>query len=82
MTDFCSLWIATANNGLQYVPSSFYKFCELQGIQHIKIAPYSPRSNGKVKKLIQKYNSAHTTKGIQKAVPYSWFLSHGLIFAF
>ena len=40
------------DNGPQFVATSFQKFCESRGIQHIKTAPYSPRCNGEAERLV------------------------------
>ena len=63
-----------SDNGPQFVATSFQKFCVSRRIQHIRTAPYSPRSNGKAERLVQTFKNAiekkdpHTNTEIQEAV--------------
>ena len=61
------------DNGPQFIVL-FQKFCETQGIHHIKKVPYSPRSNGEVERLLQTFKKdiekrdPHTNDKIQEAI--------------
>ena len=63
-----------SDNGPQFVATSFQKFCESEGIQHIRIAPYSPKSNGEAERLVQTFKNTiekrepHTNADIQDTV--------------
>ena len=63
-----------SDNGPQFFATLFQKFCESQGIQHIRTAPYSSRSNGEAERLVQTFKNAiekrdsHTNAEIQEAV--------------
>lgn len=41
-----------SDNGPQFCSSTFKKFCNLYGIQHITSAPYHPQSNGRAEKFV------------------------------
>ena len=53
-------------NGPQFIATSFQKFCEARGIQHIRTAPYSYRSNGEAERLVQTFKNA-----IEKRDPHT-----------
>ena len=45
-------------NGQQFVSEEFATFAKLNGIKHIKSAPYHPSTNGAVKRLVQTFKKA------------------------
>ena len=46
------------DNGPQLVSEEFQEFTRSNGIQHIKIAPYHPRSNGMAERFVQTFKTA------------------------
>ena len=42
-----------SDNGFQFIASEFQQFCQQNGIQHIKVAPYHPSSNGLAERTVQ-----------------------------
>jgi transposase InsO family protein len=42
-----------SDNGPAYLSRSFAKACKALGLKHIRIRPYTPRTNGKAERLIQ-----------------------------
>ena len=55
-----------SDNGPQFTASEFQQFCNSRGIVHSTIAPYHPRSNGEVKRLVATFKNS-----IEKANPSS-----------
>ena len=53
-----------SDNGPQFIVSQFEKFCRFRGIVHSTIAPYQPRSNGEIKRLVETFKTS-----IEKANP-------------
>ena len=46
------------DNGPQFVSEEFQEFTRSNEIQHIKIAPYHPRSNGMAERFVQTFKTA------------------------
>ena len=46
------------DNGPQFVATEFEEFTQKNGIKHIKVAPYHPRSNGLAERFVQTFKSA------------------------
>ena len=46
------------DNGPQFVSEEFATFAKLNGIKHIKSAPYHPPTNGAVERLVQTFKKA------------------------
>ena len=42
-----------SDNGSAYISKAFAKACSALGLKHIRTRPYTPRTNGKAKRLIQ-----------------------------
>ena len=42
-----------SDNGSQFVAKEFQEFCKANGIQHIRVAPYHPSSNGLAERAVQ-----------------------------
>ena len=55
-----------SDNGPQFAASEFQQFCNSRGIVHSTIAPYHPRSNGEVERLVATFKNS-----IEKANPSS-----------
>ena len=71
------------DNGLQFVAGEFRTFCELNGIRHIRLAPYHPSSNGLAERGVQvfKQGFCKTTSGtvydhIAQFLFQYWLASH------
>lgn len=41
------------DNGSPFISTAFKRLCDVTGIRHIRTRPYTPRTNGKVERLIQ-----------------------------
>ena len=53
-----------SDNGPQFTARQFDEFCKFRGIVHSTIAPYHPRSNGEVERLVETFETS-----IEKANP-------------
>lgn len=42
-----------SDNGPQFAAAEFQEFCRLNGIRHIRVAPYQPSSNGLAERAVQ-----------------------------
>lgn len=42
-----------SDNGPQFISAEFQDFCKRFNIQHIRVAPYHPRSNGEAERFVQ-----------------------------
>ena len=49
------------DNGPQFTASEFARFCELNGIRHVRVPPFHPSSNGLAERAIQTFK-----KGVRK----------------
>lgn len=47
-----------SDNGPQFTAEDFGSFMQVNGIKHIKCAPYHPASNGAVERLVQTFKKA------------------------
>ena len=58
---FSSYWLPeqiVSDNGPQFVSKEFAVFTKMNGIKHIKSAPYHPSTNGAVERLVQTFKKA------------------------
>ena len=46
------------DNGPQFVSEEFAMFTKVNGVKHIKSAPYHPSTNGAVERLVQTFKKA------------------------
>ena len=46
------------DNGPQFVATEFADFTRRNGNQHVRVAPYHPRSNGQVERFVQNFKNA------------------------
>ena len=55
------------DNGLQFAAAEYEEFCRLNGIRHIRVAPYQPSSNGLAERAVQvlKQGFRKSSMGIQ-----------------
>ena len=42
-----------SDNGSQFTNTEFQKFCKVNGVQHIPVAAYHPRSNGEAEHFVK-----------------------------
>ena len=47
-----------SDNGLQFVSSDFAEFLRMNGVWHIRCAPYHPSSNGAVERFVRTFKEA------------------------
>ena len=45
--------VIVSDNGSQFIAAEFQKFCQMNGIRHIQIAPYHPSSNGLAERAVK-----------------------------
>ena len=50
-----------SNNGPQFTSTEFQKFCRVNGVKHILVAPYHPRSNGEAERFVKPFKHALKT---------------------
>ena len=53
--------LIVSDNGPQFTSTEFQKFCEVNGVKHILVAPYHPRSSGEVEHLAKSFKHALKT---------------------
>jgi transposase InsO family protein len=72
------------DNGSPFVSGSFAELCKAAGIKHKRIKPYTPRTNGKVERLIQtllrewayRFSYSSSAERQQWLTPYLHFYNH------
>ena len=47
-----------SDNGPQFISDEFATFMKMNGVKHIRCAPYHPASNGAVERLVQNFKKA------------------------
>ena len=47
-----------SDNGPQFTASQYEEFCRFRGIVHSSIAPYHPRLNGEVERLMETFKTS------------------------
>ena len=47
-----------SDNGPHFTSEEFKQFCRLNGIKHVLVAPYHPRSNGEVERFFKTFTQA------------------------
>ena len=52
-----------SDNGPQFTSSEFATFMKRNGIKHILVAPYHPRSNGQAKRFVQTFKQFFKAEG-------------------
>ena len=50
-----------SDNGPQFIADEFASFCKLNGVKHIRCAPYHPSSNGQAERFVQTFKRAMRT---------------------
>ena len=65
ITELCKMFAAyglpaqlVSDNGPQFTAEQFENFMQVNGIKHIKCAPFHPASNGAVERLVQTFKKA------------------------
>ena len=49
-------YFLSSDNGPSFSSQEFNEFCKVNGIKHLKIAPYHPSSNGAAERSVQILN--------------------------
>ena len=50
-----------SDNGSQFTSTEFQKFCKVNGVKHIPVAAYHPRSNGEAERFVKSLKHALKT---------------------
>ena len=56
------------DNGPQFAAVEFTEFCSINGIQHVRVAPYHPSSNGLAERFVQTFKNG-MKKGEKDGLP-------------
>ncbi|CAL8071712.1 unnamed protein product [Orchesella dallaii] len=62
------------DNGRQFVSAEFGNFCKNNGIKHISVSVYHPRSNGEAERFVQTFKKGMKTPGLPPDLRLQKFL--------
>ena len=65
-----------SDNGPQFIADDFADFMKMNGIKHIRCAPYHPASNGAVERLVQTFKKAMKTSNNLNQALTSFLLTY------